>query len=164
MSWVFFAFSLSRATERLAWISGSDATNFSSKDSCREGFKIRVDRRVIHASFFNLRNQVGAAEGFDLDINDCAHIHARSSKSKFNPSVSCTKADNVLGIIHIYLTTSHISPFRGVTFTSSPNFKYLPGLHLNFPCVPSLNSINRKNLFLGTAYILATLSKGISIV
>jgi hypothetical protein len=101
VSWVFFAFSLPCATEWLTWISSNDPVYFSSKDSCREGFKIRVDRGVIHPPFFNLRKNVGLDEGFDLHIADCSNIHARSSKSKFNPSVSCTKADNVLGIIHI---------------------------------------------------------------
>jgi hypothetical protein len=89
--WVFFSFSLSRTAERLTWIPSSDSVYFSSKDSCREGFKIRVDRRVIHPPFFNLRKNVALDEGFDLNINDCSHIHACSSNAKLKPSVSGTK-------------------------------------------------------------------------
>ena len=110
MSGVFFTESFSGNAERLAWISSSEDVHFSAKVACWEGFKIRVDRCVIHESFFNLRNQVCLDEGFDLHIADCSNIHARSSKSKLNPSVSCTKADNVLGIIHISpLPTYHPS-------------------------------------------------------
>ena len=71
-------------------------------ENCRAGKVLRSDQigaeSILPCSIFC--NQVRLSEGFDLHIADRSKIEASSSKSKFDPAISGTKADNVLGIIH----------------------------------------------------------------
>lgn len=102
---VFITKSFPGEAEGLTWEAARKDVHESRKRSPWEGLKIRPDRCRVQFPFFNLRNQIGTSEGFDLAKSDCAQTSDNSFKSEINASVSGTKADvcNVLGNIHVII-------------------------------------------------------------
>jgi hypothetical protein len=105
VSGIFVSTSFSGKTEGLAREAARKDVHESRKRAPWEGLKIRPDRCRIQLSLFNLRNQIGASEGFDLAKSDCAQTSDNSFESEINASVSGAKADvcNVLGSIHVII-------------------------------------------------------------
>ena len=103
MAFVFFSVPVSCVAEGLAWVTSSEDVHFSVKACPRESGNIRPDRCRIHETRFHFRNQVRDGIRFDFTQSDCSQSADDSLESKFNASVSGTKADvcNCFGSIHV---------------------------------------------------------------
>lgn len=93
MSGVVGALPLSGGAERLAGIPASNEVNASSKQSCREGFKVRPNRSGSQGTLFHLRDQVGNGEGFDLHISGNPVGYACEVNSSFDATISGAKRE-----------------------------------------------------------------------
>jgi hypothetical protein len=95
--------SFAGGTERLARVARNEDVHQVSKEFAWEAFTIRPDRKRVHASRFNFRDQIRVCVTFDLTSSDAAQIWDNSFKSEMIPSVAKAPFDaiNCFGSIHI---------------------------------------------------------------